>query len=191
MRRPVVLFDCDGVLSDMATEMLKIASRLFGYNSDPTLLKEWDVCRALHLTKAEEDQLYGEMNAPGWAKQLQVIEGAKEAVEEVMEIADLYILTAPVWSSPTWGFDRYAWLHEQFGIGYKRVIITHAKHLVCGDVFLDDKPSNVHSWQLKWTEGQGLVRHYDYTHGDITHLLRTHSWDDVIKHVQRVAEMLK
>lgn len=35
MRKPVVLLDVDGVLSNMANEMLKIASRLFGHNPDP------------------------------------------------------------------------------------------------------------------------------------------------------------
>lgn len=192
MRRPIVLFDCDGVLSDMAAEMLRIASMLFGHNPDPALLKEWDVCKALGLTKAEEELIYREMDVPGWAQKLQVIEGAKEAVKEIESVADLYVLTAPVWSSPTWGFDRCQWLKREFDIGYKRVIITHAKYLVHGDVFLDDKPSNVHAWQEKWgTEGLGLVRHYDYTHGDHMHLPRTHEWGHVIEHVRRVAEMLK
>lgn len=187
MRRPIVLFDCDGVLSDMAVEMLKIASRLFGHNADPALLREWDVCKALGLLPAEEDMIYREMDAPGWAQQLQVIEGAKEAVKEIEEVADLFILTAPVWSSQTWGYDRCQWLKQHFDIGYKRVIITHAKHLVHGDVFLDDKPSNVGNWQDKWKDGKGLVRHYDYTHGDLMHLTRTHDWKQVVRHVHDIA----
>lgn len=186
MRRPRVLLDCDGVLSDCAGGMLREAAQLFGINPDVALMRQWDVCKSLGLTQAQEDMVYRQMDRPEWAYNLEVLPGSQEAIKRIEEIADVYIVTAPVWSSPTWDYDRRKWLLHHFNIGYKRVMIGHAKFMCRGDLFVDDKPSTVHAWKEEHPtdEHLGLVWHYDYTYNDHKHLIRVTEWAHLIRHVE-------
>jgi hypothetical protein len=63
------------------------------------------------------------------------------------ELGEIYIVTSPWNSNPTWTHDREEWLYRNFGIPYNRVIHTSAKYLVRGDVFIDDKASAVAKWR--------------------------------------------
>ncbi len=57
---------------------------------------------------------------------------------------DLYILTTSPWDNPHAPSQKLAWIKKHFGDGpdsifYKKVIISHNKHLNHGDYLIDDR----------------------------------------------------
>ena len=66
---------------------------------------------------------------PGIFAQFPVVKGAKDALLELQEKYELYVLTTSPWNNPTALQDKQNWLKSHFGnIFYKRVIFTHQKH---------------------------------------------------------------
>lgn len=161
-RKPVVLLDCDGILADFVTPVLDEVHRLTGSRYSLDDLKTWEIFDTLPYGPEIKSACYARMKEPGACAALTLYPGAKEAVAKIKELADLYILTSPM-RSKTWAHERTDRLEKHFKISHDRVIHAHAKHLVVGDVFIDDKPSNVASWRAHHPNGWALLRLHSYS----------------------------
>ena len=73
------------------------------------------------------------------------IEGAIDAVQLLLGDSRFdvqFVSTAP-WSNPSAWTDKRLWLEQYFGEEVKkRLVLTHRKDLVVGDVLIDDRPNN-------------------------------------------------
>ncbi|QDH78196.1 hypothetical protein FKX85_03730 [Echinicola soli] len=72
---------------------------------------------------------------------------AIESVQKLADKFDLYILSTAPWLNPTAWIDKVKWVHKHFGnkeedLFYKRLILSHNKHLNIGDYLIDDRPNN-------------------------------------------------
>jgi 5'-nucleotidase len=68
-----------------------------------------------------------------------VIFGAKEAIKQLHEMGhDLYIASTPPWRQPKAWMDKRLWVDKHFPMLRRRVILTHHKNLLIGDVLIDD-----------------------------------------------------
>lgn len=151
MRRQTVLLDCDQVLSDFIGGWLTLINGKLGTKHKPEHVTDWDILESLKLKKRSEE-LYALMQKPGFCLDLPVLPGAKEAVAALQDVADVYIVTAPMSSVRDWTHQREAWLRKHFGIKSSQVFHTSAKHLIRGDIFVDDKFDNCVAWNQKnWT----------------------------------------
>jgi len=137
---------------------------------------------AAKLTDEERRKVFDIIESTGWCASLPVYPGAQEAVRELSARADVYIVTTAWHGSPTWCHDRTQWLHDHFGISRQNVIYAWAKHLVQGDIFVDDKPSNVREWCEHFPGGVGFVWNgwLEERNRDMEPL-RTQDWGRVIK----------
>ena len=73
------------------------------------------------------------------------IEGAIDAVQLLLADPrfDVHFVSTAPWSNPSAWTDKRLWLEQHFGEGVKkRLILTHRKDLVVGDVLIDDRPNN-------------------------------------------------
>lgn len=148
MIRPRVLLDCDGVLADFIDVALDIVGVVTGRTYQPEQVTQWDFCAALGLTSDEAAIVKRSIGAyPNLAAGLNLYPGVVDGVRALQEIAEVYIVTSPWNSNPTWCHDREAWLWKYFKIPSARVVHTSAKHLVVGDVLVDDKTSTLIDWQ--------------------------------------------
>lgn len=96
-------------------------------------------------TKKEYDGRLDEV--PGIFALMQPNEGAIEAVNLLKDKYDLYILSTAPWLNPSAWSDKLLWVQKYFGEGkdspfYKRLIISHHKHLNDGDILIDDREKN-------------------------------------------------
>ena len=56
---------------------------------------------------------------------------------------DVYILSTSPWDNPTAASDKVAWVKKYLPLyGYKRLILSHHKHLNVGDYLIDDRTAN-------------------------------------------------
>jgi 5'-nucleotidase len=74
---------------------------------------------------------------------MEPLEGAIDAYRELSEKFDTYILsTAPLENPSAWS-DKLEWVKKHLGQeAYKRLILSHNKHLNHGDYLVDDRLKN-------------------------------------------------
>ena len=71
-------------------------------------------------------------------RNLEVIEGAIEALAELNADHEIFIASTPPWTRPeVWGHKR-EWLEEHFPYLKRKLILTHRKDLLIGDILIDD-----------------------------------------------------
>ena len=69
---------------------------------------------------------------------LPVMEGAIKAVAKLNADHEIFIASTPPWTRPeVWGHKR-EWLEEHFPYLKRRLILTHRKDLLIGDILIDD-----------------------------------------------------
>ena len=84
---------------------------------------------------------------PGLFDLMEPMPGAIEAVTELSQQFDTYILSTAPWLNPSSWTSKVNWIHRYFGSDedsplYKRVIITHHKNLLKGEFLIDDRLKN-------------------------------------------------
>ena len=89
----------------------------------------------------EFQRIHGKTNRPDkWVdyRNLDVIEGAIEAVAKLNADHDVFIASTPPWTRPeVWGHKR-EWIEEYFPYLARKIILTHRKDLLIGDILIDD-----------------------------------------------------
>ena len=71
-------------------------------------------------------------------RNLEVIEGAIESLAKLNADHEIFIASTPPWTRPeVWGHKR-EWLEEHFPYLKRRLILTHRKDLLIGDILIDD-----------------------------------------------------
>jgi 5'(3')-deoxyribonucleotidase len=69
---------------------------------------------------------------------LPVMEGAIKAVAKLNADHEIFIASTPPWTRPeVWGHKR-EWLEQHFPYLKRKLILTHRKDLLIGDVLIDD-----------------------------------------------------
>lgn len=175
MHRPRLLLDCDGVLADFLTPALKILKELTGRTYAPSDFTDWDLFQTVGPEwKAPFYRACGELSCLTF----EPYPASLNAVANLATFMDVYVVTAPMQCNVNWLREREEWLARHYGIPAERVIHTAAKHLVTGDLFIDDKPSNVRDWSRANPHQIGLL--WDAPYNQLERgLTRAKSWHDV------------
>jgi len=84
---------------------------------------------------------------PGIFSLMKPMPNAVEALKELAELFDLYILSTAPWKNSSAWSDKLDWVHRYLGYGeedfvHKRLILSHHKNLNIGDYLVDDRPNN-------------------------------------------------
>ena len=148
------LIDCDGVLSDFCGLWLSICNSMYDTHFTATDVKDFGF-HSLPLDKSERDRVWDKMRT-AHIKDMKPL-----YVGHLPE--NSFIVTSALSLHPTWHLERIAWLDEHYGIPEKRILFTASKHIVSGDVFVDDLDSNVISWCEENPKGEGILLETTYT----------------------------
>lgn len=92
-------------------------------------------------------------DVPGIFSKMKPLEGAIEAVKKLSETNEVYILSTAPWDNPSAWSDKLEWVRHYFGDKqfnddgsvnwlYKRLILSHNKHLNVGAYLIDDRTAN-------------------------------------------------
>ena len=70
--------------------------------------------------------------------ELEVVPGAEEALRKLNQDFDIFIASTPPWDRPDmWGAKR-EWIAKHFPYLKRKLILTHRKDLLIGDILIDD-----------------------------------------------------
>ena len=110
-----IYIDMDGVISDF--EKAAKTTKPLGYKSNPPFPRP--------------DKWVDYRN-------LDIIPGAKEALWYLNDYHDIFIATTPPWDRPeVWGHKK-EWIEDHFPFLKQKMILTHRKDLLIGDILIDD-----------------------------------------------------
>lgn len=154
--KPTLYLDMDNTLVDFQSAFHKV---------DPEVLK------AHPDHKDDIPHIFGLMEP---------MPGAVDAVHELATYFDIYVLSTAPWANPTAWHDKVKWIKNHFGAGpesvlYKRLILSHHKHLNRGEFLVDDKPER--NGAQRFHEFGGEVIHFG---PDGTHK----TWPDVVAYLR-------
>lgn len=177
-----VLLDVDGPICDWLGGVLEVVEEVSGKRIQRSDVKKWLIFSDMGLSEDQVAKVNAEISQPGWCASLKPVEGAKEAIEELRDIGcEIHFVTSP-WRCVNWTYERENWLVAH-GMAANTGQVTHTsqKHLLRGDILVDDSPGNVTMWQKANPEGQGLLWNasYNYT----SDLYRIGGWKDLINYV--------
>lgn len=148
MKRKIVLFDMDGVLSNYAERLLVLAHQRFNlplyvpeevkaFNTESIFPKEF------------QNRVEALSREPGFFESLKPIPYAVEAFHQIADqnpddgVAEVYICTSPkkYENNPHCLAEKSAWVARYLGKEFvDRILFTRDKTLVHGHVLIDDKP---------------------------------------------------
>lgn len=105
--------------------------------------------------------------------------GAIEAINKLYDSGkyDIYIATAAPWWNPEAATDKRYWIETYFGnMFHKRLILTHRKDMLKGDILIDDREKNGAG------EFDGELIKFGYNH--ITDSMNEYQdWNAVLDHL--------
>lgn len=126
----ILYIDLDGVVANFDKEINRLCPNLFtgeGENYEERSKLVEAVCE-------DNRNIF---------RYLEPISGAKEAVEALKDLYEIYFLSTPMWTIPESFMDKRLWIVEHFGKwATKRLILTHRKDLNIGDYLVDDRTRN-------------------------------------------------
>lgn len=158
-RRPRILLDCDGPLTEgfvaLACDYIREESQ-GDINADPQNVDQWDLMRSLKVPKDIEDRVYKRLEHAGTAFNFAPNKGAVEFMEKLQAWATVYIVTSPL-GGPHWANDREQWLYHWFKIPSQHVASIKAKFIVRGDAFVEDKLSHLVEWKAEHPTGHAIL----------------------------------
>ena len=127
MQKKTIYIDLDGVLADFDQILEGLCPDINQLEGQARSKKVREVC----------------LSKPYFFQTLPPITGAIEAVKRLFELYEVYFLSTPMWEVPTSYTEKRLWVEEHFGVlAEKRLILTHRKDLVIGDILIDDRPNN-------------------------------------------------
>jgi 5'(3')-deoxyribonucleotidase len=96
------------------------------------------------ITEEERESFKDDLDdVPGIFSKMKPVEGAIEAYQELTRHFEVYILSTAPWNNPSAWADKLLWVKKYLGgLAYKRLILSHNKHLNDGDFLIDDRTAN-------------------------------------------------
>lgn len=145
-----ILIDMDDVMADAGERFFEWYERDFGVRHTKEEIhggRLYDIIPAKHVQTVKNY-----VHQPGFFKDLPVIEHAKEVIEVLNTMHEIYIVSAAMEFKHSL-FDKYEWLDEHFPfIPWKRRVFCGDKHIIKADVLIDD-----HDFNLSVFTGRPIV----------------------------------
>jgi 5'-nucleotidase len=167
--RKSIAIDMDGVIADTVMQFINWYERDYGIRLEKD---------AFHGKPEKEVMPEGVMKkivySAGFFRDVPVMEGAKEAVQELMQNFDVYIVSAAM-EFPQSLKEKYEWLQEHFPfISWRNIVFCGYKGIVATDYMIDDFAHN-----LDFCKGKTFLFTAGHNIGIDKHT-RVNNWKEVM-----------
>jgi len=182
-----ILIDLDGVVCDLLTPWCAEYNRRY---DDNLTVDQFAASWQVHDNVKCGDKIYDIFEEEGFFRDLPFMPLAYDAMRELHNLEKLGLIECYIVSdcsgNATIAKDKFLWIQKYMPwFDCDRVILTAAKHLVSGDVLIEDSPKKL----LKWTAAQGHeilhflmpAPHNKEVSGDFH---RVSSWDQIMKELR-------
>ena len=136
-----ILVDMDDVLERLAAGWIAYLNERYGTDTTIDDLHEWDISKAFPTLTHE--QVYGALHDDAVWDYVEPMPGAAEGLQTLMAWGhDIYVVTATGYETLRAKMEKVLFRYFPF-LNWKQVIITDNKHLIHGDILIDDGPHNL------------------------------------------------
>ena len=158
-----ILLDCDQVVCDFLTPLLTKLSKHPGCRTFKVEdLTCWDILEN-QFNYWERSVANHFMTDGSFWSSLPEVDGAHASIQLLKDAGhEIVFCTAPYIDCTEWAYRREQWLMSRFNTSRDNIIITHGKHHIRSDIFIDDKPSNIEAWQKSNPYGCSYLFKYNY-----------------------------
>lgn len=131
MSKKILYLDMDGCLADFDKGIKQLCPELETSDNFPDYESRSKMVD--NVCEANEDIFHN----------LEAIDGAIDAVNELFDLFEVYFLSTPMWNVPASFTGKRIWIENHFGDkATKRLILTHRKDLNIGHYLVDDRVKN-------------------------------------------------
>lgn len=170
IKRKTLGIDMDGVLADIELQMIYHYKQRYGVQLTREDIQGLAHEQAFPLDAETNSILY----SPGFFRTAPVMEGAVEAVRELMEHFNVYIVSAAV-EFPLSLHEKLEWLNEHFPfIHWRNITFCGDKSIVHTDYLIDDYCKN-----LNYCPGKPIMFTAHHNIRETGHI-RVNSWKEVL-----------
>ena len=148
MKKLRILCDIDGIVANTLPYWLRKIAKKTGYVAQVEDIKEWDLCKAEPLLKANRDDIYALLNESYFMAEAPVMFGAKQAVRKLTDDGhEICFVTARTGHKAI--PETFEWFHRHFPyVNTERALVfLYDKHHLNGDVLIDDKPTTLEAYK--------------------------------------------
>lgn len=194
MNKPIILIDSDQVIVQFTQEWLRRYNNK--YEDNLTREEFGQSFGGVHDVVKPEcgKKVYDITKEEGFFQSLKPIEGAVEAVTNLMGIADVYIVTAYA-NDPNSALGKVEWYTKHFPkiVEEERLILCKPKFLMYGDVLIDDSVENLEKWQAFMQDQVGKDDSYSICFADVHNEdvqdnslidVRVHDWAETLDYLK-------
>jgi 5'(3')-deoxyribonucleotidase len=150
MEKLTILCDLDGIVADLLTPWLSRYNADYGDNLTVTDITDWDIHNCVKSECGEK--IYDYINEPGFYFNLKPLPGAIDTINSLRNDGHEVVFVTASASAPHTAEEKLRWIEKHFGMSRRDVFIGHKKHLVKGDVFIDDSPKNLMKYREAWPD---------------------------------------
>ena len=175
----VILVDMDDVLEQLVEAIVKYNNAHYGTDVSAYDVVEWNLARAFP-TLTREMVYSPEYDEDFWSE-VEPMPGADKVLRRLIDEGhDIYVVTASTYETLRQKMDDLLFRWFPF-IDWKHVIVTSNKHMIKGDVLIDDGPHNL-------TGGSYRKILFDRPHNrsfdeKSVGAVRVHDWEEIYEQI--------
>ncbi|MFH1532590.1 MAG: hypothetical protein ABIK09_17840 [Pseudomonadota bacterium] len=135
--------------------------------------------RQLDLPPARLQRIGDCVRSQGFFLDLEPIPGSLRALEELRSDGfDVWIVSKPPGFPGAWA-EKFAWIQRHCPAFQERVVVCTSKHVIQGDVLIDDSLAVLEGWRFGW--GLLLQTNPRIRYGELPdHLRLTRTWVEIL-----------
>ncbi|WP_020213707.1 5' nucleotidase, NT5C type [Flavobacterium rivuli] len=177
--KKTIAIDMDGVIADVEKHYIDWYERDYGVRIDRKTMEGL----MEHEAMPEKGAIMKFLTTPGFFRTVPVMEGAVEAVKDLMHDYEVYIVSAAM-EFPLSLYEKHQWLAEHFPfISWKNIIFCGDKSVIDTDFLIDDHLKN-----LDFCKGKALMFTAFHNVKHNTHQ-RVNNWKEIPTVVRDLTEI--
>ncbi len=178
--KPRILVDMDGPLANLEQGFLDCFRQKFPQAPFVPLTERRSFYQVDDYPATHEGYIRGLMAEPGFFEDLPVIPGSIKALNQMLSLEwEVVICSSPLRSSRTCLSEKDAWILRHLGPEWRtRLILTHDKTWIRGDILIDDRPQIFGELVPEWTH---VLYDYPYNQLEDKPRLTWANWQEILE----------
>jgi len=177
--KKTIAIDMDGVIADVEKHYIDWYEKDYGVRIDRKTMEGL----MEHEAMPEKGAIMKFLTTPGFFRTVPVMEGAVEAVKDLMQDYEVYIVSAAM-EFPLSLYEKHQWLAEHFPfISWRNIIFCGDKSVIDTDFLIDDHLKN-----LDFCKGKALMFTAFHNVNHNTHQ-RVNNWREIPAVVRDLTEI--